>query len=438
MDSETAGSNGSRIDALLGLYRSEAVKAYEEKAEKVTSKFAEAGRLQCAHHIRGLSEAAEAAITGMIIKVRQLNHGPEIYAAAEFHALATFDELSRVVRAAAIGPNGRMPSPANGEVADRLADEARGRIKDDLAKWRLEDSLRETTATPMPDTAHLNASFDAPRGGWLELWQGPLRFRATYDQGKFGPGHSFDDINKLGLGRSKDREIYTVRADPTDSAIVIEWQVGLPGRKLPEFRYYDGRPGRDCYDRLRSDGPFRKRYFAHLPPDMRDRAVGAYATAVTIREWLEGEFFNAIREGQCEIWARVGSKVAPFRRIPADIFRAYKVKCWGYGSVGAARAELEGAEPLFAIHVAPNGTSRTESRQDNNAKGGRPPEVDWDRMKRLAEDALKEHPEISRSKLADSLVSEYADKTGRPSPVKRTIERKLASWALGATKPVSS
>ena len=369
MDSENVGSYGADIDALLGLYRGEAVTAYEKEAEKVTSLFAKAGRLQCAYHIRELSEAAEAAVVAMIAKVRQLKHGPAIYAVAEFHVLSTFDELSRAVRAAGIGLNGRTPSPANGEIADRLANEARDRIKRDFAKWRLEESLRGTPATLMPDAAHLNTGLEAPRDGWLELWQGPLRFRATFDQGKFGPGHSFDDINKFGLGRSKDREIYTVRADPTDGAIVIKWQVGLPGRERPESRYYDGEPGRDHYDRLRSDGSFRKRYFAHLPSDLRDRAVGAYATAVSVREWLEQEFFNAIHEGKCEIWARIGSKVAPFSRVSADVFRNYKVKCWGYGKPGAAWAELEDCPPLYAIHLAPVGAMSVNAPMaDGNGK----------------------------------------------------------------------
>lgn len=70
-------------------------------------------------------------------------------------------------------------------------------------------------------------------------------------------------------------------------------------------------------------------------------------------------------------------------------------------------------------------------------KGGRPPEHDWDAMKVLAEQALKKHPDLSRSKLADSLVSEYAAKVSPSPPVKRTIERKLAKWEMGATKPVT-
>ncbi|MBH1944988.1 hypothetical protein I5L01_12230 [Erythrobacter sp. YJ-T3-07] len=68
-------------------------------------------------------------------------------------------------------------------------------------------------------------------------------------------------------------------------------------------------------------------------------------------------------------------------------------------------------------------------------KGGRPPEHDWDAMKALAERALEKYPDLSRSKLADSLVSEYAAEVSPSPPVKRTIERKLAKWKMGATKP---
>lgn len=75
---------------------------------------------------------------------------------------------------------------------------------------------------------------------------------------------------------------------------------------------------------------------------------------------------------------------------------------------------------------------------DNGSKGGRPPEVDWDTMKRLAEDAVRAHPDIRRSRLADSLVAEYAEKVSVSAPVKRTVERKLVSWNMGATKPLSS
>ena len=61
---------------------------------------------------------------------------------------------------------------------------------------------------------------------------------------------------------------------------------------------------------------------------------------------------DAGHAGHCEIWARVGSKVAPFRRIPADIFRAYEIQEWGYGVPGGAWAKLDGAEPLYSIRVA--------------------------------------------------------------------------------------
>lgn len=65
--------------------------------------------------------------------------------------------------------------------------------------------------------------------------------------------------------------------------------------------------------------------------------------------------------------------------------------------------------------------------------GGRPPEHDWDFMRQLANHAIASRPTISRSALAESLVSDYgAQKQGEP-PVKRTIERKLEGWNLPKT-----
>lgn len=201
--------------------------------------------------------------------------------------------------------------------------------------------------------------FDEAKSEWLELWQGPLNFRATYDRGKFGPGTSLERINQYGSdgasGKGRYTPIYAVWLDAEDSAIVIEWLTGLPGRLAPysTTRYYHGGMGRGFYDRLRTDLDFRDQQLAHVPANLRERAIGAYSSAITIREWSEREFFQAVHAGQCEIWARRGSKIAPFRRVPADIFQAYKIQEWGYGVPGGAWASLDGAEPIYAIYVAP-------------------------------------------------------------------------------------
>ena len=69
-------------------------------------------------------------------------------------------------------------------------------------------------------------------------------------------------------------------------------------------------------------------------------------------------------------------------------------------------------------------------KQSVKSMGGRPPEHDWDFMRQLANHAIASHPTITRSALAESLVSDYgAQKPGEP-PVKRTIERKLEGWNL--------
>ncbi len=210
---------------------------------------------------------------------------------------------------------------------------------------------------PVAPSSSTDEFQEAPRD-WLELWQGPLNFRATYDKGSFGPGHSIERINQYGkegaTGGGRHEPIYNVRLDPNDGAVVIEWLIGLPGQPPPfqTSRHYNGGPGRISYDRVREDPVARELAFRHLPPEHRDRAVGAYACANSIRGWAESEFFNAIHAEYCEVWARVGSRVAPFRRIPADIFRSYEIRSWGYGKPGGAWADLEGAEPLFSIRVA--------------------------------------------------------------------------------------
>lgn len=224
--------------------------------------------------------------------------------------------------------------------------------------------------------------FDNAKPDWLELWQGPIHFRATYENGHFGPGHSLDRINQYGLdgatGGGRHAPIYSVRLDTDDGALVIEWLIGLPGRHAPfsMVRYYHGGLGRGLYDRLRTDPTFRDQQLAFLPADQRERAVGAYACAITIREWAEREFFNALHAKHCEIWARVGSKIAPFRRIPADIFRAYEIQEWGYGVPGGAWARLDDAESLYAVHVAPvsatlEGLSGTFTSGKTSSRRGR-------------------------------------------------------------------
>lgn len=71
--------------------------------------------------------------------------------------------------------------------------------------------------------------------------------------------------------------------------------------------------------------------------------------------------------------------------------------------------------------------------QPAKPKGGRPPEHDWRFMRELADNAIASRPAITRSALADSLVSDYGDKKPGNPPAKRTIERKLESWNLPAS-----
>lgn len=308
---------------------------------EVSAHFEAAGRLLSGHHIVALVENAEVQILEFASKKKASGHDAVAVKTAAIDLFEAFADDKRRVS--------RTWSGAAKEVLTRELVRAPGAL------------LSALDAQPILPRRYARSGvseFDEPKSEWLELWQGPLNFRATYDKGKFGPGHSLDRINKYGedgaTGGGRHEPIYAVRLDPDDGAIVIKWLIGLPGRQPPfqTVRYYGGGLGRGLYDRLRDDPQIRDQHLAHLPPDQRARAVGAYACAITIREWAEREFFEAVHAGHCEIWARVGSKVAPFRRIPADIFRSYQIQQWGYGAPGGAWAKLEGAEPIYSIQVA--------------------------------------------------------------------------------------
>lgn len=210
-----------------------------------------------------------------------------------------------------------------------------------------------------------SSGFDAPKPEWNELWEGPLRHRATRADGIIGPGTSLSKMEEY--GRLK-KPFYAVRVDPDDGgAIVIEWLVGLSDK--PPFqtvRYYNGGPGRWLAGRLKVDEAFRAATFANLPDSLHTKAMGAINIGITIREWMEREFYDSVAAGKCEIWARVGSKVAPFTRVPPDIFRAYRITSWGYGQPGGGLAEIEGERSLFSIYVAP--PSNNHSATSSHAK----------------------------------------------------------------------
>lgn len=143
-----AAAQTNPVERLFVHWRSEARRNYEAARDAVSSKFSSAGRMQSGHHIRGLSEAAERGVIEMLSKARALPIPPESYATALANALALFDESAAHVRADSIGARGRMPTSANGAVADRFIDEGRERIEAEVAKWELEDQLRFSVLSP--------------------------------------------------------------------------------------------------------------------------------------------------------------------------------------------------------------------------------------------------------------------------------------------------
>ena len=82
-----------------------------------------------------------------------------------------------------------------------------------------------------------SVAFDEARPDWLELWQGPIYFRATYDKGKYGLGHTLERINQYGregaTGGGRHEPIYSVRLDPATTSEVHRVARRLPGRQPP-------------------------------------------------------------------------------------------------------------------------------------------------------------------------------------------------------------
>lgn len=111
-----------------------------------------------------------------------------------------------------------------------------------------------------------------------------------------------------------------------------------------------------------------------------------------------------------------------YNRTATLVSSANLLSEWAY-DIAISRSDLWAAFP----------EDQTAAASKSGSKGGRPPEHDWDAIKRFAEAALETFPTIRRSKLADSLVAEYAQKISSDAPVKRTVERKLAAWNMGAT-----
>lgn len=136
-------TKNAAIDKLFELWRRDAWRRYEAARDAVSDEFTLAGRAQSGYHIRGVSEAAERSVCMLLSNARALPIAPENYVFALANALALFAELANDVRAVAVGANGRMPTPANGIISDRLSHEGRARIEAEVSKWSLEDQARD-------------------------------------------------------------------------------------------------------------------------------------------------------------------------------------------------------------------------------------------------------------------------------------------------------
>ncbi|MDQ4419951.1 hypothetical protein OOT33_05790 [Sphingobium sp. DEHP117] len=351
----------NRWKNLLGHWNQAAKREFDHQRDLANSKASLAGHFLSSAHIRMLLEAALSPVLDLLDRARTMNAPESIYGSLRDGAISCLEQFQQEVSSIITNPSGRYRVDGRiREYFDSLTNEHKQRINDAIAEWLAEDSCRQPDlAAPLVQHSKTDqVKFSSPEPGWLQLWQGPLKFRATYDRGMFGPGHTIERMHQFAdegaSGNGRHEPLYSVRIDELDGAIIIEWLAkrGEDGR-TQKVSYYDVLLTA-LHDRIRNDANARNELFRSfwILPDQYARAVGAYATAASLQEWLKSEFYSAIHEGQCEIWARAGSKVAPFTKVPADIFRAYTIKSWGFGQPGAAWAELEGEATLYSIHVA--------------------------------------------------------------------------------------
>jgi hypothetical protein len=308
----------------------------------VSAEYKSAGRDMSGYHAQALVENAEAEIEAFAKRAVSEGIVPEAAEQMSVELLARYSADKRAVARA-------WPAQVR-EVLERELTRAQAELEAWIAAGGLRGSVVPSSLSP--------TTIDAPKDGWTELWQGPMHFRATFDRGQFGPGHTLERMEQYAddgaTAHGRHERFYRVHVDPADGAVVISWNVGPHGNLTPApvVRNYH-LIGQPWVEQLRGDAALRDKHFSFLRPELRGRAPGAYTLADNVRGWLEREFLTAVQAGVCEIWARIGSPVAPFAQVPADVFHSYKVTSWGYGVPGGGRADLQGSPPLFAVHVAP-------------------------------------------------------------------------------------
>lgn len=256
-------------------------------------------------------------------------------------------------------------------------------------------------------------TFDKKRINWLELWQGPFVFRASFHNGVYSQGHTLAEIESLGLERLHG--IAQISLSAPEGAVVIDWIAGPRGSPRREALHTG--LSMEWVNQL---GEATRRESAGQLSDDNKKHLAVLTVVSSIRACLEREFRQAIDAGQCMIMARVGSRAAAaFTEIPPDVFRAYRVASWGHGVVGGARAEGENLPTLFSLCVRPLIGKKIISANEPVAPGkaGRRPNAAW-------RDAVE-------------IVARLANDKKFARPLKRGQKTQLEKWLCEEVESVS-
>lgn len=179
------------------------------------------------------------------------------------------------------------------------------------------------------------------------------------------------------------------------------------------------------------------------------------ATSMTLSEAVRWAFFRGDLPPSCY----VDGVFMPFggdghseeaRLVSQDDVRAAlasgKIKSWGQRGYaepepippefweehfGNPITSIEGMIGAFRVILVNRSDVMREWPRRGAVRRGRPREIDWDAMEKLARAAVVNRPDISRHALAESLIADYRDCVDSTRTVNlRTVEKKLVSWGL--------
>ena len=260
-----------------------------------------------------------------------------------------------------------------------------------------------------------------PKAGWIGLVLGPLHYRSTFNDGIFREGHTPEEICTFAMQDQSIAQSFIIRLDHSNGNIVVDWLIDVPGIQIfsqPQIFLPLGSYSLRYVERLALGA---KAEWRELPDDLRRVAREGATAGIYVQECLRQEFYYAVKSGKCEVWGRRNSRLAPFEKIPFDVFRSYwpGIIIWPPDFGDGVSAEIEGEPTLYALQVA----AAASSPEDKPVPFSDAERREW--MVSLAENnadkahkIFKKHPRFDGTKQL-AFRSEWKEvrdtKVGRPS-----------------------